>query len=438
MGLVPTAFRVGGACAGFGECVNSTLTPGLRLCKCAKGYSGASDFFDNRVERLPDGTWLSYSCNESEIGTYVVWSLFCLLGVVRVFKIAPLWIQFVKRHYADGRKRAEGVWNDTALRIITFDLFTVTICQFTTGFCKLGKMTFGTDPLPTITLCLSTSFFQLVLFDLTRTEFNIFIESTANQVEAERAKRFRTTWKIVGVTLSFLFITVPSFWSLSTDKTKGPLINGNAEELVIFFRNVGAVIWSFAEIVTTWLVRKRVAALLAFSQDGCSTVPYAITKMDNELKFLVIFMAFVTLTYGTFVIPHLWAYQTYLIAFVVGLGSLRNTSGAFANEKEAKAHGVNLANASAKIRSQNSKSNSNRGKGSQIETPVSISPRNQLQQQSIPFDDRISLPVLSEASTDTNENQVEVVELLPITLQSSASAPSCARVSFSSKKDFVE
>lgn len=421
MDPMPGAFHAGGVCSGFGTCINSTLTPGLRLCACAAGYSGASDFFDTRVEKLPNGTWLSYSCNEAAVGTYVIWSLFCLGGLLRVYKITPLWLQFVKRHYADESKRVGGFWNDISFRIVTFDLFGVSIPYLVTGFCKLNRMALGTDILPTLALCATVLFFQLVIFDLTRTEFNIFIATTGQA--ADKAKRFRTTCKCIGLALYFLLNTVPTLWSLSTDKTKGPLVGGNYEVLVIYIRNMGAVGWGLFEIFTTWLIRKRVAALVSCSQATDSAVSYVVTKMDKELKSLVIFMTILTTMYAIFTTELLLPYQTYLIAFIVALGSARNSAAAITNEKEARSKGVMICDTKAKIDlTGNSKSNSGReNKDSQIEIPCSISPRNLSSNTQIALSRQPS--DLSKSST-ANGDRGEVNGLLPITLQSSLSAPS--------------
>lgn len=344
MAPVAYPFQAGGVCAGWGACVNSTRTPGLLLCKCVPGHSGASDFFDNRVERLPDGTWLSFSCNESNTGTYVVWSLFLLCGLLRVYQITPIWIQFYKRHYADPVKVGEGIWKDAPLRIVTFDLFVVSVPYFITCFCKLGGMTFGTDVLPTITLVVTVLFFQLVQFDLTKTEFDIFVKGTANPAEAQKAKRFRMILKCSGIGFFFICNTIFSLWTLSTDKSLGPLLNGGSgEELAIYPRNLGSIVFGIVEIWTTWMIKQRVVKLLP-SSNNQNGVSYIVTKMEKEMKTYVMFNIFLWITFSIFTVPFMLPYQTYLIVAIYSGGALRNTAKAFSHDKDiAKAKTMSVA-----------------------------------------------------------------------------------------------
>lgn len=334
------SFNTGGVCAGHGVCVNSTRTAGSLLCKCDAWYSGASDFFDNRVEQLPDGSWLSFSCNSSDIGTYVVWIIFCLFGVVRAAQLIPSWLFFWKRHFEDPKKRAEGVWRDSPLRVVSIDLLAC-IPFFITGFCKLAGMTFGTDILPTITFGMAVIIFQFAVFDLSRTEFDIFVQGSSNKEAASKAQKLRLFLKYCGLAVFSGFSVIPALWALSLDKSQGPLVN--KEELVIYFRSLGVVAFGLLELFSTWMVRKRVRNLLSFSKNDTSAVSLLISKMDAEMKSYMIFLVTIGSVYSIFLIPQLLAFQTYNIALLVGLGALRHSGKAFVNEKENQARGTSTA-----------------------------------------------------------------------------------------------
>lgn len=340
---VPYAFAAGGVCAGFGTCVNSLRNSQLLLCKCQPGHSGASDFFDNRVERLPDGTWLSFSCNESDVGKYIMWSLFTMMAFVRLYQLGPIWYQFYKKHYADETRIMEGIWKDPPLRILTFDFFGLSICYLITGISKLFGLTFGTNSLPTLGLCFGVLFYQIIIFDLSRTEMDIFVHGSASPAKAAKIKRLRLTYKCLGLLLSFLLNTIPTILTLFTDKSLGPLFDGgNLEELAIYPRNIGSIAFGLGELWSAWLIRRRVAKLPDVG--GANTAAAVIIqKMDAELKQYIIYLLTLGIAYAVFTIPYLLPYQTYLISYIVGLGALRHSGKSFTHDKELKARGISVA-----------------------------------------------------------------------------------------------
>ena len=354
MGDVPFDFQAGGVCGGNGQCVNSTLNPGLLLCLCNPGYSGASDFFDNRVEQLPDGTWLSFSCHASQVGTIVVWVFFLLCGLIRAKQLAPLLVQFWKKHYADPVKVKKGLLADFPLGIVAFDLFAVCIPLFITGIGKLCGMTLGTDALVTITLCFTIVSFQVGVLHLTRREFTIFVKGTMNPKEARKAQKLRDWLKLFTITYFVGITIVPSLWTLSLDKSLGPIANN--ERTAIFFRNIGAAGYGVLDMWTTWMIRKRVKKLISSSNHEDQAVRFIINKMDAEMKTYIVFLGTIGLTYGIFVIPYLFQFQTYSIAVIVGLGALRHSGKVFANDADAKAHGLNSAESLDAVSAMNSKS----------------------------------------------------------------------------------
>jgi len=334
---VPYQFQAGGVCAGHGICVNSTRTLGL-LCKCDSGYSGASDFFDNRVEQLPDGSWLSYSCNASDIGTYVIWSFFVLIGIIRTVQLIPLWVNFYQKHYVDKKLKEKSLWRDAPFRIVTIDLFGVGIPLFVCGCAKLAGNTFGTDILATVAMALTIIFFNVVSYYLAKLEFDIFVQGSSNPKEAEKAKRLRLFLKALGEVGYFLFNCIPTMWALSTVKSEGPLADGgNAEELAIYFRNIGGLAMGIGEVASTCMIRKRVRMLKLVSKDDDNAVAYIIKKMEIEMKSYIFRMCGLSTIYGLWSIPYLLPYQTYMIGIIIGLGLVIPHSKAFTTEKEKRA-----------------------------------------------------------------------------------------------------
>lgn len=354
MGPIAAGFAAGGVCASHGVCVNSSRYPNLLLCKCDEWYSGASDFFDSRVEQMHDGTWLSFSCHSSLIGTYIMWSIWSLFGLLRVVQLLPLWVRLCKRHYNDPKKTADGYLYDSPLRIVSIDLFVV-VPFFATGFSKLGGMTFGSDAAATIFLAMTIFSFQMGTFELTRTEFNIFVLGSKNQEEAAKARKLRMFLKCCGLLVFFCLTIIPSLSAIAFDKSAGPIVNN--EYIVIYLRNLGALAYGILDMVTTWMIRQRVRKLLSFSStvgnmnnsksnsnsntSETSVASLLIKKMDEEMRAYIVFLATVGVTYSVFCISYLLPFQTYSIAIIMSLGALRHSAKAFTNEKESSRPNVN-------------------------------------------------------------------------------------------------
>jgi len=169
------------------------------------------------------------------------------------------------------------------------------------------------------------------------------VQGSSNPVEARKARKLRMTLKISGTAAYLLATGCASLWTLSTDKSKGPLVNGgNSEEVAIYLRNLGAVGICAAEIASTWMIRKRVQMLRIISGGGGddSAVVYIIKKMDAEMKTYSIRIGVTGSILGVFCIPYLLPYQTYVIGIVLGIGFLVPPSKAFTTEKEKQAKGL--------------------------------------------------------------------------------------------------
>jgi hypothetical protein len=326
MGNVPLEFQAGGVCGGNGHCVNSLVNPGTLLCLCNPGYSGASDFFDNRVEQLPDGRWLSFSCHCSQVGTIIIWSFFLLCGLIRVKQLWPVFVKLRRKHYQDPKKVEQGIFADFALRIISFDLFAMSIPLFISGAGKLAGGTFGTDILVTVAQLATGFLFQVGVFDLTRREFMIIVKGSMNPIEAKKATRFRDVLKCFTLAVFFGMSVIPSLWALSLDKRLGPLDNG--EYIVVYLRSFAVVGYGILEIWTTWMIRKRLRKVI----ENDSELTYIMEKMDAELRAYIIFLSTIGVTFIVFAVPFFFQFQTYAIAFIVGLSALRHSGNAFADE----------------------------------------------------------------------------------------------------------
>lgn len=360
---VPSAFQAGGVCGGNGVCVNSTTTAGLLLCRCNTGFSGASDFFDNRVEKLPDGSFLSFSCQESRTGTIVVWVIFMLFGILRAVQLLPMFRQILNKHLSDPARKSKGFFNDFPLRIATFDLFAVTIPFLITAIGKLAGMTLGTDILVTITLALTVLFFNISVNDLTRTEFDIFVRGSVTPEVAIRLKRLRNTLKAFGTLFIVGVIFIPSMWALTLDKSLGPI--ENLEVIAIYLRSLGTIVYVLIELVTTWMVRTRVRKLLSSQNGGGKNdqgVLYIVNKMDAEMRQYMVFVCTLGTLYAVSVIPYLLQFQTYFIAIGVGLGALRHSAKAFAKDEKLASVTKSLKVAASEEDAKNSKNSKPKSK----------------------------------------------------------------------------
>jgi len=196
-------------------------------------------------------------------------------------------------------------------------------------------------------------------------------------------------------------------------KAKALLNNGgNYEELVIYIRNMGAVVWVIAEVGTSCLIRKLISKLTSAAGPG-KKVSFIIRKLDQEMKSFIVFMSVLGSMYAVFIIPYLLPYQTYLIAFIVGLGSLRTSAKAFMIEEQGKATG---AETKAKVDLISLKEH---GKSSEV------GPGSQTQN-----DSQAAIPPLPEVSSSQNVDS-------PAVVPNSFQAPASARESVSFKEGTV-
>jgi hypothetical protein len=332
---IPIFFQVNGVCTGHGVCVNSTVTPNLLLCKCNPYYNGGSDYFDSRVELLPSGEYLSYACNNSMLSIYIVWSFWLLVGVVRSVITLPIWVDFCKKHFRDPMLRSKGIF-DTPFRIITMDLFAINSLLFIAGIAKIYGGTIGTDFLPTFCYNTAVLLYQISSFDLSKMEFDIFVQCSSNPIEARKAKNMRMTLKILGLFISICLVYIPGMCSLLLDKSQGLLFyGGNGEEIVIYLRNIDVIIYIPLEVFATWIILRRIKMVFVFNGMGDeSAVKHIIKKMEDAMKFYMRSIGLLMLVYASFSIPYLLPYQTYCLSLVLGLGIANPNSKAFATEKE--------------------------------------------------------------------------------------------------------
>jgi len=348
--------QTGGPCAGFGTCVNSTLNPSRVLCRCDPGRSGASDFFDSRVEQLPDGSFLALTCAESTIGTYVMWGTVAALGLVRTKQLIPVFWYFYQKYRTDRRNRIKhDFWGDFALKMATWDLFVVTTIYWIFVIAVLAGGTLGTNILATVMLPIVVVVFNFSNYWMTEREFSIFIRGTVSPKQAKAAESFRRRLKIMTLAIHLFISGVPTLWSLSTDKSKGPV--DNYEYLTIVLRNSSTILWGVLEAVTSAMVRKQIMKTIQLgsseqggsgssTKDGVNSssptsskvdrkveidakTQAVLTKMETELRSLTRFLLFTALLYSTFLVPYLYPYQTYNIAFAIGTGSLRHCGKSF-------------------------------------------------------------------------------------------------------------
>jgi hypothetical protein len=341
----PLAFQAG-VCSGAGICVNSTKTPGRLLCLCNSGYSGASDYFDNRIELQPDGTYLSLDCGESKAGTCIIWGLVLLFSIIRTKQVMTVFFKFYRQHFADERKRKAGFLADFPLRTLTFDLVMTSSLLFIVAISKICGLTFGTDILPTVSVGFLVLCFNHVTFEIGRREFSIFLQGTMSAKAAASITRFRTGLKLFGNLVYACIAIIPGIWALTLDKTVGPLENN--ESNVILIRNIGTVCWGILDICSVWMVKTQLESLMRLTSSdnndhnsndahnrsskkvelATKTVD-VIKRLAFEIRSLIIFLAVLAILYGVFTVPILYPYQTYCIGFIIGLGSLRHSGKSF-------------------------------------------------------------------------------------------------------------
>jgi hypothetical protein len=319
-------FQVGGVCAGHGICVNSTITPDLLLCKCNPFYNGASDFFDSRVELLSNGEYLSLSCNNSVIAIYIIWGFWLVVGIIRVVVLIPIWINFYKRHYTNPELYTKFIFYDVPFRIITMDLFVFTTIYFITGICKIMGMVFGTDIVATIFLTLTLAAYLIVCFDMSKMEFDIFLQSTTSFEEANKARTLRTVIKSVATVLSIAASLILAIVTLTLDKSKGPIVNG--EEYALYVRNANGVFFALVEVFTSWMILKRMLMIRLVNanvkanvnSNTNTSISFLVMKMKNEIRSYIVRAILLTILYGCFNISYALPYQTYSIVVVGCLG----------------------------------------------------------------------------------------------------------------------
>jgi hypothetical protein len=339
----PLAFQAG-ICSGVGVCVNSTNTPGRLLCRCNNGYSGASDYFDNRIELLPDGSYLSLDCGESKLGTCVIWGLVLFITLIRTKQIMMALYKFYRLHITDERKRKAGFFSDFPLRTLTFDLFVPSLLGIVVSISKLCGLVFGSDVLPTVCVSLLVLSFNQVNFEIGRREFSIFIQGTMSSKSAASIRKFRTGLKVVGIIVYASIATVPGIWALTLDKTLGPIEND--EFYVILIRNIGTISWGILDICSVWMVKNQLerSVLLTSSDNNkqhssdsqppssnkpTKAVEVATKRLALEIRSLLLFMLVMALLFGVFSIPILYPYQTYCLGFVIGMGAFRHSGKSF-------------------------------------------------------------------------------------------------------------
>lgn len=332
---VPIFFQVNGMCTGHGVCVNSTIIPNLMLCKCDSYHNGGSDYFDSRVELLPNGEYLSLACNNSMIGVYIVWSIWILVGIIRCSITFPIWLDFCRKHFSDSVLRSKGIF-DTPFRIITMDLFAINSLLFIAGFAKMYGLTIGTHILPTVCYNTAVLLYQVSSFDLSKMEFDIFVQCSSNTEQATKAKNIRLTLKLIGLILTICLVYIPGTISLALDKTQGPLLyDGNGQEIIIYLRNIDVIIYIPLEILSTWMILRRIKMVFVFNgASDESAVKHIVKKMEDTMKFYTRSIGFLMLVYVCFSVPYLLPYQTYCLSLVIGIGIATPNSKAFATEQE--------------------------------------------------------------------------------------------------------
>lgn len=325
---IPISLQIGGMCAGHGICINSSNN--MLLCQCDYLYNGASDFFDTQIETI-EKEHLFLTCTNSVLGIYLVWSLWLFFGVIRIIILIPIWKNFYTKHYNDDKLNSNYFFYDTPFRIITMDLFLLTICYFIVGVTKILGMTFGTHILPTIALLFTLIFYYIIGFDIDKMQFDIFIRGCGDSVEAQKARKLRLILKTSSMLFTSTINCALSVFALLLNKSKGPIENG--EQYIIYIRNINAVCFSSLEILTTLMILRRVK-ILKLVDTGGTDVNYVVKKMENEIKFYIIRAFILCMLYAIFSIPYLLPYQTYCIVLdgIINISIPR--SRAFTTERE--------------------------------------------------------------------------------------------------------
>jgi hypothetical protein len=338
----PFALQLGGVCSSAGVCINSTIHPDLLLCLCNNGYSGASDFFDTRIEQLPDGRFLSLNCGESRAGTCTIWGLVLFLCLIRMKQLCSAILRFYRKHIQDEKLAKAGFLANFPLRTMCFDLFFSNTFILILAISKICGLTLGSDVLPTIALSTLVMGFNWTNFEISRREFAVFVKGTLRGKRADSITRLRTGLKIFGTLVYACVAIIPSIWALTLDKTLGPL--ENSEFVAIIVRNVGTILWGWLDVFAIWMVRQQIQHSIDLTSSGANDnmqgpitgkmqldekTKEVVKRLDKEIRSLLIFMAITGVLYGVFLIPILYPFQTYCIGFIVGAGSLRHSAKSF-------------------------------------------------------------------------------------------------------------
>lgn len=285
------------------------------LCLCDNkpdGFSGACDMFDTRVAYYQSKTY-SLSCKNSNIATYVIYSLFLLVLIRKlIYSITAL----VQRIRFRGIQSWRDIYKHTPyLFLISDGLVSTPILM---AFCIL-KLTdtqrvIGTDLSLTVVFVVGVCAGIFTIVGYSYDGFQALVRGQALRLNEEAAKLLSFYKKINAmIMLAYILISaIPRLVMLSLNRSIGPI--QNHQVVVLIIGNIGIITWSGLQVLSSYIATKEAEKLLSIveanklsSQNVGEIVRYL--KTMERKHGLTVGLSFVI--YLIACLPWLWAYQMF-------------------------------------------------------------------------------------------------------------------------------
>jgi hypothetical protein len=291
------------------------------LCSCDALFTGASDLFD---QRIAGSGGLSIDCPSSMIGIYIMWSFVLIVASLRAVNLSKALYVVHQRHQA---KSIGAAMKLMAYRVLFLELFGTTPNFLALAILKLAyQHVIGTDIGVTICLTSTVIFYLIANSDLELAEFKMMVRAGMKTDDVRRSMVSRHRFFVITGAIIYIGLgIIPTYYMLSVDKSVGPTCNTTLALMLI--RSVGVASWQLLSLIGKINVKNRMhdAVAIASSESPVqSKAQEVLSGLENEVKKNVKQCAVACTLYAIFMLPWLWTQQTYLVAFVTAIASLRH------------------------------------------------------------------------------------------------------------------
>jgi hypothetical protein len=286
------------------------------LCRCAPGFSGASDMYDNRVALDGDGSWLALECPNSDVGTLIIWSVFLVALAIR----QAITLVSLSRSFGSENRRGKSFLTYMPTRVGCLDFFVATPLLIVSAALKLtGAQVIGTDVPVTATLSVGFALWTAIWADYSYSQFGMLLRARMqNHRETERVAVVYRTVSVLQVAVFCLATVLPTMLMLVTDKRLGPAASN--ERTLLIIRNIGLLAWIVALVAGIHITTKQLKSLVLptmSSSDSAKTAAAMVMAFLTAKQLEVAKIAAVTtLVYVLFLIPFLYGFVQYAVCFL--------------------------------------------------------------------------------------------------------------------------